>query len=49
MLAEWETADQVEHSEPQIATSNSIEAKLEQWRARLPDRPPLPFAPPNPL
>jgi hypothetical protein len=49
MLAEWETADQVEHSEPQIATSNSIEAKLEQWRARLPDRPPLPFAPPTPL
>lgn len=42
-IGEWELADGVEHSEPQIATSPSIEAKLEQWRARLPSRPPLPF------
>jgi hypothetical protein len=47
-LAEWEAVDQVEHSEPQIATSASIEHKLEQWRARLPQRPPLPFAAPEP-
>lgn len=47
-LREWEAADQVEHSEPQIATSSSIENKLEQWRKRLPSRPPLPFAAPDP-
>lgn len=47
-LAEWEAADQVEHSEPQIATSASIEHKLEQWRAQLPQRPPLWFAAPEP-
>lgn len=47
-IAEWETADQVEHSEPQIATSPSIENKLEQWRARLPARPPVPFEVSNP-
>lgn len=48
-VREWEAADQVEHSEPQIATSPSIENKLEQWRARLPARPPLPFTAPDPL
>lgn len=46
-VREWETADQVEHSEPQVATSPSIENKLEQWRARLPTRPPLPFTAPD--
>ncbi|HEY6940531.1 C13 family peptidase [Dokdonella sp.] len=33
------------HSEPQIATSPSIEAKLAAWRRGLPERPPVPFAP----
>ena len=42
-IAEWEAADQVEHSEPQIATSPSVENKLEQWRAALPTRPTVPF------
>jgi hypothetical protein len=39
----WETADEEEHSEPQIASSPSIEAKLARWREQLPPRPPVPF------
>lgn len=48
-VREWETADQVEHSEPQIATSPSIENKLEQWSMKLPARPAMPFSVPEPL
>lgn len=48
-VGEWEAADQVEHSEPQIATTPSIENKLERWRTQLPVRPPLPFVPSEPL
>lgn len=44
-VAEWETVDQEKPSEPQIATSPSIEAKLAEWQARLPERPAVPFAP----
>lgn len=47
-IEQWERADGVEHSEPQIATSPSIEARLEQWRTRLPARPALPFSVPEP-
>lgn len=45
LVGEWETADQEEHSEPQIATSRSIEAKLERWRQGLSPAPTVPFAP----
>ena len=45
-VAEWEQQEQgEERSEPQIATSRSIEAKLQQWRLGLPDAPPVEFAP----
>ena len=44
-VAGWETADKEEHSEPQIATSPGIDAKLDEWRKQLPDRPAVPFAP----
>ncbi|HJT97226.1 MAG TPA: C13 family peptidase, partial [Rhodanobacteraceae bacterium] len=41
----WEDADKEEHSEPQIASTRSIEAKLESWRRTLAPGDPLPFAP----
>ena len=41
----WEAADQQEHSEPQIASSPSIEAKLTKWSEKLPQRPAVPFVP----
>jgi len=41
----WETADEDEHSEPQIASTRSIEAKLEAWRRTLKPGTPVPFAP----
>jgi hypothetical protein len=42
---EWETADKEEHSEPQIASTRSIEAKLETWRRTLKPGAPVPFKP----
>jgi hypothetical protein len=47
-VAEWETADKEEHSEPQIASTHSIEAKLEAWQRKLSPGPPVPFAPAEP-
>jgi len=53
----WETKDQKHaagetepllHSEPQIATSASIEARLATWQRSLPDAPPVPFRPASP-
>jgi hypothetical protein len=41
----WETADKAEHSEPQIASTRSIEAKLETWRRTLKSGAPVLFAP----
>ena len=42
----WETRDKQEHSEPQIATTRSIEAKLSEWQRTLPaSSAPVPFAP----
>ena len=41
----WETADKEEHSEPQIATSRSIEAKLASWQRTLKVGAPVPFVP----
>ncbi|HEY0230595.1 MAG TPA: C13 family peptidase [Dokdonella sp.] len=41
----WETADKEEHSEPQIATSRSIEAKLAAWQRTLKAGAPVPFVP----
>lgn len=41
----WETADKEEHSEPQIATSRSIEAKLAVWQRTLKAGAPVPFVP----
>ena len=46
-IARWENDEQQEHSEPQIASSPSIEARLAQWRAHLPQRPAVPFVPAN--
>ena len=40
----WESADNEEHSEPQIASTRSIEAKLEAWRRHLKPGAPIPFA-----
>ncbi|MBN8726116.1 MAG: caspase family protein [Xanthomonadales bacterium] len=47
-VAEWEHAEGEEPSEPQIATTPAIEAKLERWRATLPEAPAVPFSPSNP-
>jgi hypothetical protein len=48
-VAEWEDADkEEEHSEPQLATSPSIEAKLATWQRRLPTQPAVPFVPAAP-
>jgi hypothetical protein len=41
----WETADKEEHSEPQIASTSSIEGKLAAWRRTLADAPAGPFHP----
>ncbi|HEX5123979.1 MAG TPA: C13 family peptidase [Rhodanobacteraceae bacterium] len=41
----WETAGSEEHSEPQIASTRSIEAKLEAWRRALKPGAPVPFEP----
>lgn len=41
----WETRDGEEHSEPQIATSRSIEARLSTWQQTLSAAPPVPFEP----
>ena len=43
-VGEWEARDGIEeHSEPQIATSRSIEAHLERWRRTLPVVGTVPF------
>ena len=45
-IAEWEARDKVEEtSEPQIASSRSIEAKLDSWRRGLPEHAAVPFSP----
>lgn len=45
-VSEWEARDNVEeHSEPQMASSRSIEAKLASWQKTLPSRPAIPFTP----
>ncbi len=45
-VAEWEALEhEVQHSEPQIASSRSIEAKLERWSRSLPASKPIPFLP----
>lgn len=42
-VAAWETRDQETHSEPQIASTRSIEAKLDAWRRTVPEHAPVPF------
>ena len=45
-ITQWEAEEKLEaHSEPQISTSRSIEAKLDAWRMTLPVTPSVPFAP----
>ncbi len=44
-IATWEDADKEEHSEPQLSTSPSIEAKLATWQRHLPEKPVVPFEP----
>lgn len=44
-VSAWEDADKDEHSEPQIASTRSIETKLEGWQRTLHAGAPVPFAP----
>lgn len=44
-VGKWEMEEHEEASEPQIATSPVIEAKLAEWQKQLPERPAVPFAP----
>lgn len=44
-IATWENADKEEHSDPQLAISPSIEAKLATWQKQLLPQPIVPFAP----
>ena len=44
-VATWENADKEEHSEPQIATSPSIEARLATWQKQLGPQAAVPFVP----
>jgi hypothetical protein len=44
-VAEWEDRDKEEHSEPQIASTRSIEAKLAAWERGLKPGPAVPFSP----
>ncbi len=45
LIADWEAADEQQASEPQIASTPLIEAKLAQWRSGIRLGPPQPFAP----
>ncbi|MEO6689354.1 MAG: C13 family peptidase [Dokdonella sp.] len=44
-VAAWEDTDKEEHSEPQLASSPSIEAKLAAWQKHLPTQPAVSFKP----
>ena len=45
-VVEWEVREhEAQSSEPQIASSRSIEAKLEKWSRGLPASKPIPFSP----
>jgi hypothetical protein len=44
-VAQWETAEHQEHSEPQIATTPAIEAKLGAWQRALKPGAAVPFVP----
>lgn len=44
-VAQWEAAEQQEHSEPQIATTPAIEAKLDAWQRAVTPGAAVPFAP----
>jgi hypothetical protein len=47
LIADWEEADKQTASEPQIASTPLIEAKLAQWRRGFTLGPPQPFAVPK--
>lgn len=47
-VADWEDDDKEKHSEPQIASTHSIEAKLETWRKALNAGAAVPFVPATP-
>lgn len=47
LIDEWETRDDQEHSEPQIASTPLIEAKLREWRDGIKLGPTVPFAAPE--
>lgn len=44
-VAQWEAAEQQEHSEPQIATTPAVEARLAAWQRTLQPGPVVPFVP----
>lgn len=46
LIADWEAADEQKASEPQIASTPLIEAKLAQWRSGFTLGPPQPFVVP---
>jgi hypothetical protein len=46
LIDEWETRDGEEHSEPQIASTPLIEAKLREWRGSIKLGPTVPFVAP---
>jgi hypothetical protein len=46
LVEEWEDRDGEEHSEPQLASTPMIEAKLRSWREGITLGAPLPFAAP---
>ncbi|HMM57417.1 MAG: peptidase C13 [Xanthomonadales bacterium PRO7] len=43
LVAQWETRDHVDHSQPQLVTTPRIEAQLKLWRAGATLGPPVPF------
>ncbi|HEV7491564.1 MAG TPA: C13 family peptidase, partial [Rhodanobacteraceae bacterium] len=47
-VAAWEDAEKDQHSEPQIASTRSIEAKLAAWQRTLHAGAPVPFVPAKP-
>lgn len=44
-VAQWETAENQEHSEPQIASTSAIEARLDAWQRTLEPGAAVPFVP----
>lgn len=46
LVAEWEQAEGMEASQPQLRAPAAIDSQLERWSEGLGDAPPVPFSPP---